>query len=666
MNTKLSTHKLTIVLTCLCACSEQPTHHVVTEKLSVTRGAMESGLFRFPVDVEGDVSSKIKEEFEAFGTNSPNLYQTGLSLDTGCGKPVFAPANGIVATIFKDHETLGHGLVIEHTLDSGMKAYSTLAHLNKLQVSEGVAVGPNVQIGTSGKTGNVTTCRLHMRVGATPEILPEYVEYVPSTIGFADPVDFMFGSPSEAFDLCTLTVTSETPLTVDDWSPCFARGGDPTLWAESLDGLDEHGWLSTVSVDAPPFGEWRYSVMFDGNYTISAYIGPMQANHPKARFVVYHDDGETEVVVNQHTQCGNFVELAHVTLTSGKTYKVRLDTTEDIDGAQIGFDAIKVELNCAFEYATTCVGNQVFWKDSCGNLGTFLQECNDANECTTDYCTNGICQYTPESTGFCNDGSECTKDDKCVTGKCVGGPFTCDDGNPCTTDYCFGNKCNYAFASAACDDGNICTEGEFCANGTCIGGTLWSCDDDDPCTLDTCDPETGECIFEPAPAACDGRECGVDVCGNSCGGCQGGTACSSAGQCVTPCSGRPGPRCVGNQLYFCGDDDDFVDCGALGGFCGIDRNNNPECQFPPREGEPFVPETDPSTKVNAAPHDYLWPTAGEDNGPGGCSGARAEHAYLGNILLFLGLMYLVWMRKIVRPHQRGSQYRNTANVDSEK
>ncbi len=59
-----------------------------------------------------------------------------------------------------------------------------------------------------------------------------------------------------------------------------------------------------------------------------------------------------------------------------------------------------------------------------------------------------------------------------------------------------------------CDDANACTIGDTCHDGQCVGSPI-PCDDHNECTLDTCDPATGECMFEPVPnwppVPCDGQ-----------------------------------------------------------------------------------------------------------------------------------------------------------------
>src|SRR5688572_4984241 len=80
--------------------------------------------------------------------------------------------------------------------------------------------------------------------------------------------------------------------------------------------------------------------------------------------------------------------------------------------------------------------------------------------------------------------------------------------------------------------------------------------------LSTCDQERlsaylSDLASQPCTPACDGRVCGSDACGGSCGDCSTGQACNTAGQCMaTVCI----PSCSGKA---CGDDG----CGGVCGAC---------------------------------------------------------------------------------------------------
>lgn len=156
-------------------------------------------------------------------------------------------------------------------------------------------------------------------------------------------------------------------------------------------------------------------------------------------------------------------------------------------------------------------------------------DCDDQNECTSDACPNGACDFAPVL-GFCDDGDECTTNDRCVAGICTaGGQRNCDDSNLCTDDSCdtlLG--CQNIGNSNPCDDGNPCTENDACGSGTCAGAPIpgcelcfidTQCDDDNVCTDNDC--VGGACAYPDNTLPCDDSDhCTVgDVCsGGACAG----------------------------------------------------------------------------------------------------------------------------------------------------
>jgi hypothetical protein len=175
-------------------------------------------------------------------------------------------------------------------------------------------------------------------------------------------------------------------------------------------------------------------------------------------------------------------------------------------------------------------------------------DCNDGLACTSDWCKEGACYYTPApDTGFCCAGAaECddgnpTTLDACEYKTCESvAPTTCvvaahcDDENPCTADACDAGTCSHAslpaccrvdgecndpdgftfdscvsnvcvhskgstpapcLAAAECNDNNTCSAEDcvagFCsyqilaATGCCTKAS--ACKDDDPCTVESCD-----------------------------------------------------------------------------------------------------------------------------------------------------------------------------------
>ncbi len=213
--------------------------------------------------------------------------------------------------------------------------------------------------------------------------------------------------------------------------------------------------------------------------------------------------------------------------------------------------------------------------------------CEDENSCTLDTCDSKAGCQTSFLDNPCFDGDPCTDKDTCIAGVCIGGPTDCDDGDPCTADSCdsaFEGGCiNAPKSEGECDDGLACTTNDTCDAGECVGtdvgcacledtdcadaedgnqcnGTLYcdqskvpfSCKVDpstvvscelpsgfDPaCTSTSCEPDSGDCKINPAPAgsSCDdGDACTNDtVCtGGACTGkakvCDDDNICTSDG-----------------------------------------------------------------------------------------------------------------------------------------
>ena len=211
--------------------------------------------------------------------------------------------------------------------------------------------------------------------------------------------------------------------------------------------------------------------------------------------------------------------------------------------------------------------------------------CDDDDACTTDQCDPeaGQCVHDPLTGTECADGDVCTLADHCQEGACVGTPITCSDDNPCTDDSCNPTGgCLFTPNADKCDDQDPCTVDDTCQAAACAGfsipcdcttdedclaledgdicnGTLYcdltsfpprcavdqdtviSCEEPQgigaECLSPECDPETGECSFQPAneAALCDpGDACLVGARCNQ-GTCAGAMAlnCNDANPCTT-------------------------------------------------------------------------------------------------------------------------------------
>ena len=226
--------------------------------------------------------------------------------------------------------------------------------------------------------------------------------------------------------------------------------------------------------------------------------------------------------------------------------------------------------------------------------------CDDGNPCTSDTCAAGACTHELVNgcclkTAQCDDMNPCTADlcdnFQCVhasTGACCQTDAECEDGSPCTLDTCVAGSCvsqavtECCSTDAECADANPCSV-QACVDEQCIYTLMDGCctedalcNDNQPCTLDRC--TAGSCSHTPLPGAlvcggtavygsdacgnlgmlvedcgacgcsdgqcnkpsCDGRVCGDDGCGGSCGACPEGSFCASVGLCAEiPAEGCP-------------------------------------------------------------------------------------------------------------------------------
>ena len=230
-------------------------------------------------------------------------------------------------------------------------------------------------------------------------------------------------------------------------------------------------------------------------------------------------------------------------------------------------------------------GNLCTVDDHCSDgacVATELLSCDDDDVCTTDTCDPATGCVATLNNAPCDDGDLCTIGDTCNLGSCLGtGLLPCDDGNLCTDDSCDPQLgCQFAPNTAPCDDGAVCTDGDVCGAGWCHPGGALDCDDGNPCTGNACVPGAGcqtellpdgtpcldggvekicvlgACVCEPD---CDGKECGDDGCGGTCGSCADDDACTLDESCDAGI-------CVSTPLI-CTDDDPCTDeaCDPIAG-----------------------------------------------------------------------------------------------------
>jgi hypothetical protein len=248
-------------------------------------------------------------------------------------------------------------------------------------------------------------------------------------------------------------------------------------------------------------------------------------------------------------------------------------------------------------------------------------------------CTNGTCE-APEGgrEGTCEgDGA----------GTCFGPAWLCAC-NDCANEGCV-DPCRGVGYEGCCDEGDVVS----CENGGLVkydcrnSGCGWN----DAGGYYDCDTEGEEpsgtfpiACFACAPQ-CDGRACGDDGCGGSCGTCAAGVGCVD-GACRQDCSDcTPGEiACDGTVAWICNDPVDGcsttlrIDCADRGLTC--EAGDCVPGEAPPEPGPEAVPDEAPS-EADAGP--VAQAETGETRrtgGAGGCAGG----GFAGLALGLLGLL----------------------------
>lgn len=244
--------------------------------------------------------------------------------------------------------------------------------------------------------------------------------------------------------------------------------------------------------------------------------------------------------------------------------------------------------------AAACIGHQCVYgprggANCCVSSDT---ECDDANDCTADWCDSDVnlCFNEPDlslegccenALRDCNDGDPATLD-SCIDFHCENIPDSeycdathpcADDGNDCTQEYCLPNhRCARLSIPGCCHLNTDCLDGDSCTYDSCSGGQCIhtplnnccrsdaECADDNPCTLDVC--IGARCRYGPDPAlpgccnddaACeDGNLCTLNVCDLGSHTCDQDAqpiegCCAAAADCLRPGDETGDWLCVDNR-----------------------------------------------------------------------------------------------------------------------
>ena len=194
--------------------------------------------------------------------------------------------------------------------------------------------------------------------------------------------------------------------------------------------------------------------------------------------------------------------------------------------------------------------------DVCGGgacTGT-TRDCSDATVCTNDSCDEAgdACAHA-SNTIVCDDGLYCTVSDVCGAGACSGTARNCNDANGCTSDSCsdVSDACVNANNTLPCNDAVFCNGADTCAAGSCSQHAGDPCASGSDCA-NTCSESADNC-YDPAGVSCtdDGDVCTTNTCdgSGSCLAANNTLPCDDADKCTLNdiCAGG---SCVGDPTQF--------------------------------------------------------------------------------------------------------------------
>lgn len=318
---------------------------------------------------------------------------------------------------------------------------------------------------------------------------------------------------------------------------------------------------------------------------------------------------------------------------------------------------------CTSHASQKCVGNAVYWFDSCNNQEGLVQTCTSSQTCQNAQCVNIACSsnsdcgtsgyidspfcqsgnvyqnyktYTCSNPGTassaCSNSTEAKLKQTCASGQtCSGGScsaVTCNSNSDCGTSgyigspFCQGGNVYQDYKTYTCSNpGTVsstcsnsteaklkqtCSSGQICSNGSCTGVT---CSSNSDCgTSGYIDSPycQGNSVYQNYKTyTCNNAGTANSYCSNSTTGqlkyaCTGNQTCSGGTCSGQNCTSHSYQQCVGSYLYW------YNSCGAQedSQYCSGGCYNN-QCQ----NYQNITVETRPATNVtyNAATlNGYLY------------------------------------------------------------
>jgi hypothetical protein len=133
---------------------------------------------------------------------------------------------------------------------------------------------------------------------------------------------------------------------IDEDDGCVTLSGDAQWW-RAVDGAGNGNdlvWTGTTNhAEGKNVADYAVNVASSGRYEVSVWIDVTYATATSARYAVSHDDGVSEVVVDQNAvTTSGWVALGAFNFTTGRTAGVQLADNTGIRSQQLVVDALAV------------------------------------------------------------------------------------------------------------------------------------------------------------------------------------------------------------------------------------------------------------------------------------------------------------------------------------
>ena len=432
------------------------------------------------------------------------------------------------------------------------------------------------------------------------------------------------GNPCTASDVCAEGACAGKPKSCDDGNPCTADACDPAsgcAYAPKAGACNDGDDCTTADfcdegvckggdpacptcVADPECDEYEDGDLCNGiTQCIGGFCKPDPATIPKC-----DTSEDTGCIV---TQCVPETGLCEtVTLGEGDPCNDKNGCTEGETcqgGACLGGKVIctagcKATADpgcggCACEECTCAIDSfccDVQWdescvalcKDDCGmDCGPVVNP-NDpgckagtspgCGGCSCESCVCGLDNYCCNNAWDSICVESCTFDCGTACGGGGGGPNSCEGncGGSSPNESCYCDDSCLDYFDCCSDYVAVCGGGG--GSGTCAGNCGFDagfCYCDSSCLYfgDCCPDACDECGYCPCFPSCDGKACGDDGCGGSCGTCAKGTACYG-GTCEVNCGNTSCEPDFGENCSTCGED-----CGACVLSSGCVKGTQPSC-----------------------------------------------------------------------------------------